>query len=497
MVENEQIINKDNLNTSIDRFGDTQILCVGDVMLDRFIYGSVDRVSPEAPIPVIKYDRENIMLGGAGNVVRNLSSLGASTSFISVIGRDEVGNQIAELTGSEEKVFPYLITDKNRISTEKTRYISASQQLFRADKESDFVISKAINKQILEIIKDEIAKHQVVVLSDYDKGVFSDELIKAIIALAKSNDIPIIIDPKSTDYNVYSEATIITPNLKELSLAVGKTLNENSEIISAAQEIITKYNIDNMLVTLGAKGMVLVTKDDEKSNGYFIDAQAREVFDVSGAGDTVVVTLATAISSGTTLREAAFIANAAASIVVAKIGTATVYRTDLKSAIHTIDSITGKRKVFPQNIAMDQVTSWQREGHKVGFTNGCFDIVHAGHLALINDAKSHCDKLVLAINSDESVKRLKGDSRPVNNEMDRATLLAELYAVDMVVIFREDTPEALLQKLKPDVLMKGADYQESEIVGAEFVKSYGGEIKRINLKDGYSTTGTIEKIRAS
>ncbi len=487
-------IRRDDLTEAINHFDDAQVLCVGDVMLDRFVYGHVDRISPEAPIPVVKYDYENRMLGGAGNVVRNIASLGGATSFVTVTGRDDIGNEIAQLTGEQERVFPYLLADKHRTSTEKTRYIAGSQQLFRADRENIEPLSDAMSEQITAIFTDEVAKHKVAVLSDYGKGLLNPAMMKEMIAKANEHNVAVIIDPKSSNFGIYRGATVVTPNLSEMELAAGEKLETVKEIENAAHRLMGMYKIENMLITRGAKGMVLVCAEGAP---YEISARAREVFDVSGAGDTVVATLAVAIASGCSIKDAAFLANAAAGIVVGKVGTAIVYRTDLKAAIHTLDIVTGKRKIFPQDIAADQVDAWQRAGYKVGFTNGCFDIVHSGHLASLNAAKSFCNKLVLAVNADESVKRLKGPERPINGEMDRALLLAELQSVDMVVIFREDTPEAILEKLRPDVLMKGEDYQKHEIVGWEFVESYGGEIKRIPLQDGYSTTNTIEKIRAN
>ena len=486
---------RDSLTSAIDNFSGAQVLCVGDVMLDRFVYGRVERISPEAPIPIVKYDHENHMLGGAGNVVRNISSLGGTSSFVGVIGKDDTGKEIAALMGKQERVYPYLLTDSDRTSTEKTRYIAGSQQLFRADREDVTPVKKTMAAQIINVFDDEIAKHKVAVLSDYGKGLLMPKTIKHMIAKAKEHDVMVIIDPKSRDFSVYKGATVLTPNLNEMELAAGEKLSTLDEIAKTARRIMKECAIENILVTRGAHGMVLVAGD--AAEPYEISARAREVFDVSGAGDTVVATLAVALASGCSMKDSAFLANAAAGIVVGKIGTAVVYRTDLKAAIHTIDIATGKRKIFPQDLADDQVHAWQRAGQKVGFTNGCFDLVHTGHLASLNAAKSYCDKLVIAINSDASVKRLKGADRPINSEMDRALLLAELQSVDMVVIFREDTPEALLEKLRPDVLMKGEDYQKHEIVGWEFVESYGGVVQRIPLQQGYSTTNTIKKIRSN
>lgn len=479
----------------IDAFSNARVMCVGDVMLDRFVYGSVERISPEAPIPVVHYGHENIMLGGAGNVVRNIVSLGAQCAFVSVIGSDDTGRTVAGLTGKQERIEPYLLTDRKRITTEKTRYVAGSQQLFRCDRETAEPISAALAEQITEICEQEISKHNVIILSDYGKGLLTREVVSQIMTLARGADVKVIVDPKSRDFGLYAGAWLLSPNQKELEVAAGfEPLKTPEAIEQAARRLMQQHSITNMLVTRGAKGMMLFMHD---GSTHTIDTRAREVFDVSGAGDTVISTLSVAVSSGCDLITSAELANTAAGIVVGKMGTATIYRTDLKAAVHTQDILTGQSKIYPQDIAVAQVETWQRDGLKVGFTNGCFDIVHAGHVASINDCKSHCDKLIIAINSDDSVRRLKGESRPINQEMDRALLLAELRAVDMVVIFRDDTPLPLLERLRPDVLMKGADYEKEQIVGWELVESYGGKVERIALKDGYSTTNTIKKLQGA
>jgi D-beta-D-heptose 7-phosphate kinase/D-beta-D-heptose 1-phosphate adenosyltransferase len=478
----------------IDHFDTAKILCVGDVMLDKFVYGHVDRISPEAPIPVIRQHHETMMLGGAGNVIRNIASLGASSAFISVVGTDDTGRTIIGLTAKQERIEPFLLSDGKRISTLKTRYVAGSQQLFRCDQETSEPISDALREDIEEVFAQELPKHRAVILSDYHKGVLTPSLTRHLIDLANTAQVPVIIDPKSQDFSIYSGAWLLTPNQKELeATALGKSLTTDADIEQHARHLMQLHAIRNILVTRGAKGMMLCCED---GSTHTIHTRAREVFDVSGAGDTVIATLAVALASGCDLKTSAEFANTAAGIVVGKIGTAVIYRTDLKTALHTQDITTGANKIFPQDIAFAQIESWQRDGFKVGFTNGCFDIVHAGHIASINSCKQHCDKLIIAVNADDSVRRLKGDSRPVNKEMDRALLLAELQSVDMVVIFREDTPLPLLHRFKPDILMKGEDYQKEQIVGWDFVESYGGQVVRIPLKDGYSTTNTIKKLQS-
>ncbi len=483
--------NTDQL-AAIDGFSRARVLCVGDVMLDRFIYGHVERISPEAPIPVVRQEKETIMLGGAGNVLRNLISLGATASFVAVVGDDIAGATITRLTAEQPRCAPYLIITPERHSTEKTRYIAQGQQMFRADREDTRPLTEVTRTQLTTILVQETSGCDLVLLSDYGKGVLAETLVANAMQLAYKHGKKVIVDPKARDFARYRGAWLLTPNLKELCAAHGLELHSNDEIESAAREQLARCGLDNMIVTMGARGMLMVAGSGES---LYIPAQKREVFDVSGAGDTVIATLACAIATGAGLAEAAYLANIAAGIVVGRSGTATVYRTDLKTAVFTQDVTLGSSKIYPLDLASEQVESWKHDGLRVGFTNGCFDLVHPGHLALLADARAQCDRLVVAINSDASVKRLKGESRPVNGEMERALLLAELRAVDMVVIFREDTPEATLERLRPDVLMKGGDYTLDQVVGRDFVESYGGRVLTIPLREGYSTTATIAKIK--
>lgn len=475
----------------IDRFENVSLLCIGDVMLDHFYYGSATRISPEAPIPVLKIERQTAMLGGAGNTVRNIITLGALASFISVVGNDEAGNHIVSLAGSEPRLEPFLLTDSKRITSEKSRFIAASQQLLRTDRESTEPLPAMLGETVLSTVRAEIGRYQAVVLSDYGKGMLTDGVIRGVIEAAREAGIPVLVDPKRRDLSIYRGATLLTPNARELAEAAGHPLETTEEIFAAAREQIMKHGFEHIMVTRGAQGMMLVSAEGDP---YIVATKAREVYDVSGAGDTAVATLAVAMAGGCNLHDAVELANTAAGIVVGKIGTSVVYRTDLIATLQAQGLASGRKKIFPRALAAEQVEQWKRGGLRVGFTNGCFDLIHAGHLGLLNDARACCDKLIVAINSDASVRRLKGSTRPVNSEMERALLLAELSAVDMVIVFHEETPKELLTSLKPNVLMKGADYEFTEIVGAEFVKSYGGEVRRIPLREGYSSTNIIERI---
>lgn len=482
--------------SDIDTLASTHIVCVGDLMLDRFVYGSVDRISPEAPVPVFSEQKQTAMLGGVGNVARNITSLGAKVSLISVTGDDATGHEMTRIIGENDAIIPLLTTEIGRISTQKTRYVAGSQQMLRADHEEVRAIETAEETSLLNAIKSALADADCLLLSDYAKGVLTPSLVKQAITLANEANKPSFIDPKSHDFSLYCGATLISPNLKELRAAApaGTPLKNRDDIQAAAQTLLDTYDIAHMLLTMSADGMLLLTKKAPDAVIH-IPANVREVYDVSGAGDTSLATLATAFSAGLSLVDAALLANRAAGIVVGRLGTATIYRTDLKTALHSDGAIQGKHKIMPRDIAVDQIEGWRREGLTIGFTNGCYDIMHVGHAQMLNDCATECDRLIVAINSDDSVTRLKGPTRPINDEIDRAMLIANLACVDMVIIFREDTPLELLEITKPDVLMKGADYSEDKVVGGDLIKSHGGRVALIPLKEGYSTSNIVEKIR--
>lgn len=480
------------LTRHLDRLGETQILCVGDLMLDRFMYGTVERISPEAPIPVFTQQSESSMLGGAGNVVRNLLSLGAHAAFAAVIGDDAVGTKLTKLVGEEKNLLPYLLSERGRISTKKTRYVAGSQQLLRSDHETAAPIREETQARMQDIILQELPSYHAVILSDYGKGVLTPSLCRAVIDAANAAGIPVFVDPKQRDVSVYAGATVLSPNARELALACGvDRFADDAALIAAARDLALQHRFRYVLVTRGEHGMTLV---DAEGLIQHVDATAVEVFDVSGAGDTVIATLAATHAAGATMKEAAELANLAAGVVVSRLGTAVVYRTDLTTALYAHRAVSLQQKILPLPTAQDMVANWKRDGLSVGFTNGCFDIMHAGHISLLLDAARRCDKLLLGLNTDASVRGLKGPTRPVNAEMDRAQILAALSMVDGVILFDEETPLSLIRALEPDVLMKGADYTKEQVVGWELVESYGGRVELIPLKDGYSTTGIIRKM---
>ena len=475
----------------VEQLPNAKVLCIGDVMLDRFVYGSVSRISPEAPIPIIRVERESAMLGGAGNVARNATALGASVRFLSLVGDDLPGREVMEYVANDKGVEPYIQIERNRPTTIKTRYIAGGQQLLRSDNETTATLAAPTISNLSALAAQLAPDVSAIILSDYGKGVLHGDVVAATIAAARKAVKPVIVDPKGTDYSIYRGATVVTPNRAEAQAATGIDIQSDEDAIAAATKIITECGIENVLLTRSQDGMTLVTSKGEATH---LPTEAREVFDVSGAGDTVVACLASAIAGGASLSDAARIANVAAGIVVGKIGTAVVYPDELISVLHHHDLMIGEAKLMPLDRMVDRVERWRRKGYKVGFTNGCFDLLHPGHLSLLQQARSNCDRLIVGLNSDASVKRLKGEARPVQSEAARAAVLGSLETVSGVVIFGEDTPITVIEALKPDILVKGADYTIDKVVGADIVQGYGGKVVLANLADGFSTTSTIARI---
>ncbi len=475
----------------VERLSDVSVLCIGDVMLDRYVYGSVDRISPEAPIPILRVEREAAMLGGAGNVVRNLVALGAHTAFVSVVGNDPAGREVSELIAGISGVEPYFTVERGRQTTIKTRYVAAGQQLLRADRETLAMVATSVGEDLRRLAVNAVDDARVVIVSDYGKGVVTPELTSALIKAGRGAHKPIIVDPKGRDFSRYRGATIMTPNRGELAAATAMAVGTDAEIIAAARRLITQCMLDWVLVTRGADGMTLVDRDGAATH---LPTEAREVFDVSGAGDTVVAMLAASIGAGASVEDAARLANTAAGIVVGKIGTAVASAAEVVGALHAQELLTGEEKVVAHADALARVAQWRDQGLRVGFTNGVFDLLHPGHLSLLTQAKAACDRLVVGLNSDASVSRLKGPARPIQNEAARAAVLASLAATDLVVIFGDDTPLRLIADIRPDVLVKGADYTLDQVVGAEVVAKHGGRVVLAELIPGHSTTRTIAKL---
>lgn len=468
------------------------VTCVGDVLLDRFVEGSVDRISPEAPIPVLSIHHEQEMLGGAGNVARNLAALGARCRFVSVVGEDEAGARVARLTDAEPRVDARLIPETGRRTGIKTRYVAQAQQLLRTDAETVAPIGDSAG----DAVRSAADSGDVLVLSDYGKGVLHGGLVGDLIATARAAGRPVVVDPKGRDFRRYRGASVIAPNRKELAEATGMATESDDDIVAAARHLIASCGVDAVLATRGARGMTLVEKE-AAGTVLHLPAEARDVFDVSGAGDTVVATIAAALSAGMRLADAARIANVAGGIVVGKVGTAVATAADLRAALRRLEPAAAEDKIVTRDQAADRVGQWRRQGLRVGFTNGCFDILHPGHVSLLAQAGAACDRLVVGVNSDSSVARLKGPGRPVQPETARALVLAAMAEVDQVVVFAEDTPLALIQALRPDLLVKGADYAVGEVVGADVVRGYGGRVMLAEFVAGYSSSAIIDRSGAA
>ncbi|HEY1299026.1 MAG TPA: D-glycero-beta-D-manno-heptose-7-phosphate kinase [Stellaceae bacterium] len=477
----------------IERLKSARVLCVGDVMLDHYVYGQVERVSPEAPIPVLAVEREQTTLGGAGNVLRNLRALGAAASFISVVGNDDAGREVGRLLEAQAGAEIHVLVQPQRTTTVKTRYVAANQQLLRADRETAIPLDPYIREDLLRLARELVRVHPVVIVSDYAKGVLTEGVALEIIRAAQEAGARVIVDPKGGDPIRYRGADLLKPNRRELAEATGMPVATESEIVEAARALIVRCDFAAVLVSLGPEGMVLVAAD----GGVQVQrAQVREVYDVSGAGDTAAAALAAGFGAGFDAVDAARLANIAAGIVVGKVGTAVVYASELAAALGGADPA-GSNKVVLRAHALDRVARWRRQGLRIGFTNGCFDLLHPGHVALIEQAKAACDRLVVGLNSDASTTRLKGPGRPVQDADARAAVLASLSGVDLIVVFEEDTPLELIRALRPQLLVKGADYRLDEVVGGDFVRNAGGEVLLADIVPGYSTTATIARFARS
>lgn len=478
------------LSNAVRRLARTSVTVIGDVMLDRYIYGVVDRVSPEAPIPILRVERETAMPGGAGNVVRNLTALGAAVAFVSVVGDDQAGSDLTGLVGGQPGIEPWMLIEGARTTTVKTRFVSQGQQLLRADREQSEPISAKLAERMLRIAGDTLAATSVTVLSDYAKGVLSGDIPAQLIAAARQAGRPVVVDPKGRDFARYAGADVITPNRRELAEATGMPVEQEADLVRAATYVRELHGFGAVLVTRSEDGMTLVDADGP----HHFPAEAIEVFDVSGAGDTVVATLAAGLAAGLEMKVAVRLANIAAGVVVGKVGTAVARGEDLLRVL--TPQVSTLRKIVTRDAAAEQVERWRRKGWRTGFTNGCFDLLHPGHVHLLEQARGQCDRLVVGLNSDASVRRLKGKTRPIQQEAARAAVLASLSAVDLVVIYDEDTPQETLEALRPDLLVKGADYTIDRIIGADLVQSWGGKVWLAELLNGYSTTATVRKMSA-
>ena len=500
----------------VQKMAQTAILVAGDIMLDRFVYGHVDRISPESPIPVLSIDRENIMLGGAGNTLSNLIHLKCKGKILSIVGDDEAGRQVREKAEHYGIDVTGLKTLSDRPTIVKTRFLAGHQQLLRTDFERVREITKETEQALLQAGDEIMPTVNALIISDYGKGLLTPSVIKGLIDRAQKHGIPVLVDPKGTDYSKYRGADVVTPNRKELSLATsGRRVDEDDEITEAAQDVIKRCGIKSVVATRSRDGMSVIQDDGAV---HIRSATDIEVFDVSGAGDTVIATIAAGLAAGADIIQSAALANLAGSIVVSKVGTAPIRAEELIEALENLETYGQGLAAFAARRssqdrtreapvaqtweeAKEDVERWKARGLTVGFTNGCFDIIHPGHVKYLNVARHRCDRLVVGLNIDSSVKILKGEDRPVHDEASRAAVLAALGSVDLVVFFgakekgQDNTAIDLIGVLQPDRYFKGGDYTVEQIPEAPSVQAYGGEVEVLDISEGHSTTNSIRKIQ--
>ena len=466
-----------------------RVLVVGDVMLDKYLWGDVERISPEAPVPVLRTAWQNERPGGAANVAMNLAGLGGCVTVVGFAGGDEEQARLESML-ADAGVEPALVTAAGVPTITKLRIFSGNQQMMRVDTEAVPSPSDIAYAELRQRVSSALPNTAVLVLSDYAKGVLPETVCSSIIAEARRLNVPVLVDPKKRSFACYRGATTICPNRKELSAATGESAGDLDRLLAAGQAQLSVLDMQFMVVTLGEKGIAILRKDSR----VHAPAVVRQVYDVSGAGDTVMAVLALAMACGVEIEKAVELANVAAGIVVSKVGTAPIQRGELLGALSQELAVSMDDKVLPLEGLLSRVSAWRSAGHRVVFTNGCFDILHIGHITMLERARSKGDRLIVGLNSDSSVRALKGAARPVVGEYERARILAALSAVDAVVVFHESTPITLIEAIRPDVLVKGGDYREEAVVGAREVRAWGGRVELIPLVQGISTTRLIAKL---
>ncbi len=469
-----------------------RVACVGDLMIDRYVYGDVHRVSPEAPIPVLVRKSEQVMLGAVGNVARNVAALGGQASLAGVIGDDAAAHEATALVGREARLEGHLVARRGCPTTIKTRFVAAGQQLLRLDAEDPAPIDRETEAGLVRAVEHAAADCGAILLSDYAKGAVTQPVIDACLAAARRSGAKLIVDAKAKSFLKYGEADLIKPNASELAALTDLPTDTDAQVEIALAAALQGCLAKAILVTRGALGMSVAERGQPVLH---IRGVPRRVFDVSGAGDTALAALGLALAAGATLEAAITFAVLASGVAVTKVGTAVVTPSELIDAELTAHIAPAEAKIATLEQAQAEADRWRASGLRVGFTNGCFDILHRGHVAYLAQARLWCDRLVVGLNSDSSIKALKGEGRPVNDLESRALVLAGLSHVDLVVSFSEPTPIRLIEAIRPDVLIKGADYSVDTVVGAELVQSYGGEVRLADLVQGYSTTAAIAKLR--
>jgi D-beta-D-heptose 7-phosphate kinase/D-beta-D-heptose 1-phosphate adenosyltransferase len=478
-----------HLTRVLDELGTPRVLIVGDLILDRYVTGDVQRISPEAPIPILQAQDAEMRLGGAGNVAANLRSMEAEVEVVGVVGDDDRAACLLELLEGLGVTATGVLRTPDRPTTEKTRLIGGAQQILRVDWEDAQPVAGETAALLIDGIGARIAAAGAVVLSDYGKGVLTDDVLAAVIDTARAQGVPVLVDPKGSDYTRYRRATLVTPNRKEAELALGRPLSTRADVAAAAEELLATAELDAAVITLGADGIHHRSADGAEGH---VRALARAVFDVTGAGDTVIALLALGHAAGCGLEESVRLANHAASIVVGRRGAGTVTRAELAGVLGAGRAATGA-VLAPEDLE-EHLAAWRSAGRRIVFTNGCFDIVHAGHVDYLRRASERGDVLIVGVNDDESVRRLKGAGRPINPIADRLVVLAALEMVDAVVPFPEDTPARIIEEVTPDVLVKGEDWEDKGVVGREWVEQHGGEVFLAPLLPGRSTTAIAERL---
>lgn len=467
-----------------------KILVVGDLMLDKYIWGKTNRISPEAPVQVVEVERDELRLGGAGNVVNNLLALGCWVAVGSVVGNDEDGQKLVAMLQQAGVETDGVQQSAGRVTSRKSRVLASHQQMLRIDRESKTEISSEEQTRLIDFVRGRLNDAAAVLLSDYLKGILAPELLQQMIALCRDAGVPVVVDPKGADFSRYRGATLLTPNRREAEVATGMLITDEDSLCNAGRKLLQEHQLEALLLTRSEEGMSLFAADGSVTH---LPTEAREVFDVSGAGDTVVAVVGACLAAGLELGDAAQIANLAAGLVVAKLGTSTVSALEISSEAARRNR-QQEGKIYSRTDLATLLEIQRARGKKIVFTNGCFDLLHAGHVKYLQQARNLGDLLVLGLNSDSSIRRLKGEKRPLLDETERAQILAALDCIDYLTIFSEDTPLELLQAVRPDILVKGGDYAPDEVVGKELVENYGGRIELIQFVDGKSTTNIIDKV---
>ena len=481
------------LHTIQQRFGHDPvwILVIGDLMLDRYLFGDVQRISPEAPVPVVLLKSEDERAGGAANVAANLLGLGISTRIAGIVGEDREANTLLGLMQDIGADTRHVYRSTLRPTITKTRILGGHQQMMRLDQEDASAFAAEENAALQASISQALAdRPAAVILSDYAKGVLSETVCHAVIAQAQAAGIPVLVDPKGRDYSKYQGATGLTPNKRETAEACNVAIQDNPALLAAAEQLRRTLKLDFLAVTRGEEGITVL----DAQGSTHLTATARQVYDVSGAGDTVISTLTAGLAHGLALNDAIELANIAAGIVVGKVGTVPINKAELEHELQSQQSAAQADKVCTLESLLARVQTWRNRGERIVFTNGCFDLLHAGHVTYLEAARNTGDRLVLGLNTDRSVSALKGPTRPVIHEQDRARVLAALESVDAVILFDEDTPISLINAVRPDVIVKGSDYTEEQVVGGAEVKSWGGKIALIDVVPGRSTSNIIQKL---